>query len=52
MLLMDIFILVLLNLIQKGNFLKEYTMPQGEQQLVMPYSIILIETFDLVCAVD
>jgi peptidylamidoglycolate lyase len=36
----------------KGNFLKEYSMPENEQQLAIPHSIILIETLDLVCVAD
>jgi hypothetical protein len=36
----------------KGKFLKEYTMPEDEQQLAIPHSIILIETLDLVCVAD
>jgi len=36
----------------KGNFLKEYLMPENEEQLAIPHSIILIETLDLVCVAD
>lgn len=36
----------------KGEFLKEYSMPQGEEPLAIPHSIILMETLDLVCVAD
>jgi DNA-binding beta-propeller fold protein YncE len=36
----------------QGNFLKEYLMPEDEQQLIIPHSILLIETLDLVCVAD
>lgn len=36
----------------KGKFLKEYTMPEGQQQLAIPHSIVLIEILDLVCVAD
>ncbi|CAF0821476.1 unnamed protein product [Rotaria sordida] len=36
----------------KGNFIKEYSMPQGEQPLIIPHSIIIMETFHLVCVAD
>jgi len=36
----------------KGNFVKEYTMPEEEEQLAIPHSIILIEALDLVCVAD
>jgi DNA-binding beta-propeller fold protein YncE len=36
----------------KGNFVNEYTMPEGEQQLTIPHSILLIEVLDLVCVAD
>ncbi|CAF1489357.1 unnamed protein product [Adineta ricciae] len=35
-----------------GKFVKEYTMPEEEKQLVIPHSIILIESFGLVCVAD
>lgn len=36
----------------KGNYLKEYSMPEDEEPLRIPHSIILIETLDLVCVAD
>ncbi|CAF1263579.1 unnamed protein product [Rotaria magnacalcarata] len=36
----------------KGNFLKEYAMPEDEQPLLIPHSIVLIEALDLVCVAD
>jgi len=36
----------------KGNFLKQYSMPENEQQLAIPHSIILIEALGLVCVAD
>ncbi|CAF4574327.1 unnamed protein product [Rotaria sp. Silwood2] len=36
----------------KGKFLKEYSMPEGEQQLIIPHSIIIIEALDLVYVAD
>jgi peptidylamidoglycolate lyase len=36
----------------KGNFEKEYKMPENEEQLAIAHSIILIETLDLVCVAD
>ncbi|UJR10899.1 hypothetical protein I4U23_015087 [Adineta vaga] len=36
----------------EGKFIKEYTMPEEEKQLVIPHSIILIESLDLVCVAD
>ncbi|CAF4612306.1 unnamed protein product, partial [Rotaria sp. Silwood2] len=36
----------------KGNFLKEYSMPDREQQLIIPHSIIIIEALDLVYVAD
>jgi len=36
----------------KGNYLKEYSMPQGEEELRIPHSIILIESLDLICVAD
>ncbi|CAM4924423.1 unnamed protein product [Rotaria socialis] len=36
----------------KGKFLKEYAMPEDEQPLLIPHSIVLIEALDLVCVAD
>jgi peptidylamidoglycolate lyase len=36
----------------KGKYLKEYSMPKGEQQLVIPHSLVLIESLDLLCVAD
>jgi len=36
----------------KGKFLKEYSMPDEEEQLSIPHSIILIEGLDLACVAD
>ncbi|CAF4310392.1 unnamed protein product [Rotaria magnacalcarata] len=36
----------------KGKFLKEYSMPEDEQPLLIPHSIVLIEALDRVCVAD
>ncbi|CAF1498925.1 unnamed protein product [Rotaria magnacalcarata] len=36
----------------KGKFVKEYSMSEDEQPLVIPHSIVLIEALDLVCVAD
>ena len=35
-----------------GNYLNEYKMPENEEQLTIPHSILLIESLDLVCVAD
>ncbi|CAF4965977.1 unnamed protein product [Rotaria sp. Silwood1] len=36
----------------KGNFVKEYSMPEREKSLNIPHSIVIIETLDLICVAD
>jgi len=36
----------------KGNFLRQYSMKQNEKQLLIPHSLVLIETLDLICVAD
>lgn len=35
-----------------GNYLNEYQMPENEQPLDIPHSLLLIESLDLVCVAD
>jgi peptidylamidoglycolate lyase len=36
----------------KGKFINEYKMPQGEKQLVIPHSLVLIQSLNLICVAD
>jgi peptidylamidoglycolate lyase len=36
----------------KGIFLKEYKMPLGEKQLLVPHSLSLIESLNIICVAD
>jgi peptidylamidoglycolate lyase len=35
-----------------GTFIRQYQIPQNEKQLVIPHSLILIESLDLICVAD
>ncbi|UJR26625.1 hypothetical protein I4U23_007943 [Adineta vaga] len=36
----------------KGKFIKQYRMPVGEKQLLIPHSLVLIESLQLICVAD
>jgi len=35
-----------------GRFVKQYEMPKGDKPLVVPHSLVLIESLDLICVAD
>jgi peptidylamidoglycolate lyase len=42
----------ILKFYSNGTFIKQYQIPQGEKQLFIPHSLILLQSLQLICVAD